>query len=46
MTSLLFSLIDVTARTPDDRRRGRILVSLSLGVIALLLSVGMALTLL
>ncbi len=45
MTSLLSSLTDVTARSPDDQRRGRILVSLSLGVVALLLSVGMALTL-
>lgn len=46
MTSMLSSLIDVTARTPEERRRGRILVPLSLGVVALLLSVGMALTLL
>jgi anti-anti-sigma factor len=46
MSSLLFSLTDVTARTPDAQRRGRILVSLSLGVVALLLTVGMALTLL
>lgn len=46
MTSLLSSLTDVTARTPDDRRRGRILVPLSLGIVALLLSVGIALTLL
>lgn len=46
MTGLLSSLTSVSGRTPNDQRRGRILVSLSLGVIALLLSVGMGLTLL
>ncbi|ABU57947.1 STAS domain-containing protein [Roseiflexus castenholzii] len=46
MTHLFATLTNVTARNPDDQRRGRILVSLSLGVIALLLSVGMGLILL
>ncbi|MGB9753326.1 MAG: anti-anti-sigma factor [Roseiflexus castenholzii] len=46
MTHLFATLTSVAARNPDDQRRGRILVSLSFGVVALLLSVGMVLTLL
>ncbi len=34
------------ARTPDEQRRGQILVSLSLGIVAILVTVGLTLTLL
>lgn len=44
--SLFATLIDSAANHPHEKRRGRILVTLCLGVIGMLLSVGTALTLL
>ncbi len=44
--SLFAQLIDSAAHHPHEKRRGRILVMLCLGVISLLLTVGTALTLL
>ncbi|MGQ9895379.1 MAG: STAS domain-containing protein [Roseiflexus sp.] len=46
MNRLLANLTHVDARTPDEQRRGRILVTICFGIVALLLSVGMGLTML
>jgi rsbT co-antagonist protein RsbR len=45
MRRLIAAFTHVNARSPDKRRRGRILVTICFGVVALLLSVGMGLTL-
>ena len=42
---LIAALTHVNAHSPDKQRRGRILVTICFGVVALLLSVGMGLTL-
>lgn len=46
MRRLIAALTHVDAHSPDKRRRGRILVTICFGVVALLLSVGMGLTML
>lgn len=46
MWKLIARFVYVKASNPDQQRRGRILVSLSLGVVAILLTVGLTLTLL
>lgn len=46
MWKLISSFVHVKASNPDQQRRGRILVTLSLGVVIILLTVGLTLTLL
>ena len=45
MNRMIATLTHVNANSPDKQRRGRILVTICFGVVALLLSVGMGLTL-
>ncbi len=45
MIKHLAPFITVQARTPDEQRRGQILVTLSLGVVVILLTIGIVLTL-
>jgi anti-anti-sigma regulatory factor len=46
MARLIDSLTDVAAADPDTRRRGQILITICLGIISVLLSVGLGFTLL
>ncbi len=46
MTRFIETLTEVATPDPDTRRRGRILITISLGIIAVLLTVGLGLTLL
>ncbi|PMP82820.1 MAG: anti-anti-sigma factor, partial [Chloroflexus aggregans] len=45
MIKYLAPLITMQARTPDEQRRGQILVTLSLGTVVILLTIGILLTL-
>lgn len=46
MTQFIETLTEVATPDPDTRRRGRILITICLGIIAVLLTVGLGLTLL